>query len=256
MKAFTLIELLVVVSIIGLLASIVLVSLEGAEDQARITVGKQFSGSLKNALGADLVGEWTFDNDTTEDTSGWNNNGFINGGVTFDDGVIGRAARFNGSTGYIEIDDSNSLDITDEITIELWVKFIGAAPSPYDNVINKDTWWGPWSIILESNLRVKFSLSPDYSGARRGDGNKTIEAEKWHHIVLTGDTSYMEGFIDGELVLSMDQDISSIGTTDTPLYIGRQGTGGYYFEGYIDEVRIYNKSLSSAEIQQFYTQEN
>lgn len=243
LKAFTLIELLVVVSVIGLLASIVLVSLEGAEDQARISSGKQFSSSLKHVLGSELVGEWTFDNDTADDTSGQNNNGIINVGVEFVEGVIGRAASFNGSTGFIEISDSDSLDITDEITIELWVKSTGAGPSPYDDVINKDTWWGPWSIILESNFSVKFSLSSDYSGARRGDGNKKIEIGKWHHVVLTGNALYMKGFLDGELVLNKNQSISSIGTTDTSLYIGRQGTGGYYFEGLVDEVRIYAKTF-------------
>jgi prepilin-type N-terminal cleavage/methylation domain-containing protein len=56
-KAFTLIELLVVVSIIGLLSSIVLVSLKSSSNNARIAAGMQFSANIKNGLGDELKGE-------------------------------------------------------------------------------------------------------------------------------------------------------------------------------------------------------
>ena len=61
-KGFTLIEVLIVVSIIGLLSSIVLVGLDGAKDQAEIGKAQEFSHVVRVTMGADLVGEWRFDN--------------------------------------------------------------------------------------------------------------------------------------------------------------------------------------------------
>ena len=58
---FTLIELLVVIAIIGMLASIVLVSLRSSQDKARVARGLQFSQSVYHAIGVDATGIWRFD---------------------------------------------------------------------------------------------------------------------------------------------------------------------------------------------------
>ncbi|MDD2732203.1 MAG: type II secretion system protein, partial [Candidatus Pacebacteria bacterium] len=73
-KGFTLIELLVVIAILGLLASIILLSTRGVRERGIIAKGLQFSGSIKHALGADIVGEWNFE-DNCNDSTGNGNNG-------------------------------------------------------------------------------------------------------------------------------------------------------------------------------------
>ena len=82
-KSFTLIELLVVIAVIGLLTSIVMVSMKGTRGKAKITKGLQFSQSINHALGAHAVGIWDFnDHDTpgvANDRSGYANHGTITG---------------------------------------------------------------------------------------------------------------------------------------------------------------------------------
>ena len=141
--------------------------------------------------------------------------------------------------------------------IEMWVKPrvdlpAGCSPNAYQNIVNNYTWWGPWSIILECGMTIKFSASEDYpagSARRIDESTKEIRAGKWSHIVMSADRNRMRGFIDGRLVVERDDPVlNMIGTTSTAnitlpldtIYIGRQGTGGWNFDGEIDDLRVYN----------------
>src|SRR3989344_4913080 len=136
-KSFTLIELLVVIAIIGLLSSIVLVSMGGLQGKAKIVKTLQFSQSVSHALGAYAVGVWGFDEGegsgtTALDGSGYGNNGTIVGAVYTDETphkAIGRgsgkyALSFDGVDDSVSVPNSSSLNPTSQITIEAWVKLI------------------------------------------------------------------------------------------------------------------------------------
>ncbi len=95
-KGFTLIELLVVIAIIGLLASIVFVSLGGFQDDARVTASLQFSSNIDHGLGAYAVGKWPLNGDAN-DYSGYDRGGLPQGSYSWvDDGVEEQAVQFNG----------------------------------------------------------------------------------------------------------------------------------------------------------------
>ena len=117
-RSFTLIELLVVISILGLLSSLVLVSLQGAKDQADIAKAQEFSHTVRVTMATDLVGEWRFDNNTN-DSSGYDNNGTIVGDSGYVDGMFGQALEFDGND-HVDCGDNDGLINSQEMTIELW----------------------------------------------------------------------------------------------------------------------------------------
>jgi prepilin-type N-terminal cleavage/methylation domain-containing protein len=132
-KAFTLIELLVVIAIIGVLASIVLVNLSGAQEKARIAKTLQWTGTAHRSLGGSLVGHWNFNDPDNryKDISGRNNHGSCTSCPTAVEGVSGAgssALSFNGNN-FLRLPNINP---NNAITVSAWVK--SASNSGYSAV--------------------------------------------------------------------------------------------------------------------------
>lgn len=137
-----------VIAIIGLLASVVLASLNGAREKARIAAGREFSSIIKSALGDREIVEWNFDGNNLGDLSSNNRTGSVGAGsVTYDNtGMFGDALVLDGSS-YVTAQDNEVFGPTNAITIEMWIKPrvdlpAGCSPNIYQNIINNSTWWG------------------------------------------------------------------------------------------------------------------
>lgn len=259
-KSFTVMELLVVIAIMGLLAGIVLVSLKGVRERARIAKNLDFSHTLQHTLGAYAVGVWRFEEgsgDTLHDSSGYNNHGTINN-ADWEDSLpeLGKALKFYEDRGYVEVLDSGSLDITNEITIEAWI-FPNAWQGTGDQWVDKGAHSSKatgYGIMIYINHIMYFMLG---DGSSRHDLTTTDlpSTGKWHHIVGTYDGEEMKIFLDGEIHAQQSDSFKFKGVNSKNLMIG-QGTDRdqYRFNGLIDEVRIYNKALTLAQIQQHYAE--
>ncbi|MFA4957031.1 MAG: LamG-like jellyroll fold domain-containing protein [Candidatus Methanoperedens sp.] len=199
-----------------------------------------------------LVGEWHFDGDA-KDSSGNGNDGTIYG-ATFVDGKVGKALSFSGGE-YVKILHSNSLDITDKISIEAWIKPFDKQPNDYPTVLTKHIGITPGAQYqlglgkMESGYKIRFCAEPNLDVCQMG--NKVIEVNKWNHIVVTFDGNkvgyYLNGIIDKEFIMygPLHSYLADIG-------IGASSYNTWSFGGLIDEVRIYNRALTASEINELY----
>jgi len=174
------------------------------------------------------------------------NNGTIYGSTRVD-GKIGKALSFNGIDNYVNCGHNQSLNIKDEITVELWIKPTVIPQSFYPGIIGKI---GSYTLLfVEGGPQIEVWGKFNGSGSELFAANSGITAGNWFHIVWTykpGEwiiyvntvqkgSKNQSGQIDidvtGDFVIGKDRDIPD-----------------RFFNGIIDEVRIYNKALSVTEI--------
>ena len=211
--------------------------------------------NINNSPGGtnNLVGYWPFDGDL-KDKSGNGNDGTSVGTTGFAGGIINQALDLNGSQGYIEIPDSSSLDITNQITLEAWVY-----PRAWDNqhensILTKaaDNDWGVWNIHYKTQSKgFRFELG---GKGTVFETTPSTALNTWYHIVGVYDGIAMKLYVNG--VLSNSQPMTGpIKTNNAPLRIGKQfwwGSNYSYWDGLIDELKIYNRALSADEVQEHY----
>ncbi len=204
----------------------------------------------------DLVGYWDFNGtggNQVYDSSTYGNHGtLMNGTVWTGNGEL----SFDGTDDYVSVPDSTSLDITNEITISVWVYMTQYSTNwpklvikPYDTA---DT--DPWELfdldLGHFGTYPRFILTDGIPGGNDitvSNSNYALTLGQWHNIVGTYDGTTSSLYVDGELIAS-GSGVINIGTNDMPLNIGgRMGIHG--FKGLIDEVRIYNRAITLPEIE-------
>jgi hypothetical protein len=214
-----------------------------------------YKGSIGRFFQGDptLVGYWQLDGNSL-DNSGNGNNG-TNNGATPAPGKFGQAMYFNGTSNYVSVPNSSSLSVTTAITIAAWIK-------PYNFTTESCVlakWYqngSNWSYVLygKGTANAGFRLyngSSNFVQLTGWTDNPIIE--KWNFIVATWDNSsgIARVFVNNKLVGTQTGAFSTILTTANPVWIGNDGYNSY-FAGSIDEVAVFSRALSLAEISQYY----
>ena len=230
----------------------VLLRASGKESVGSISDEEEYSYQeiMKN-LGA--ISWWRFEDNAKDELEV--NSGSING-AQFSEGKFGKAAQFDGVDDYIEVMDSDSLNIVgDEITIMVWANQFGFGGDIDKVLISKDDETHPssggYSLIYGWGPDLRFRAHIE--GIHKGVLSSIAPVRnQWYHTAGTYDGSTMKIFVDGENV--GEKVVSGqIGTTAESLKIGGSPVGQKYpFEGLLDEAIIFNRVLSEEEIRNIY----
>ena len=197
-----------------------------------------------------LVAAYSFDEGTgttVTDGSGNGNDGTINGATWTSAGQSGNALSFSGTRSRVTIPDSASLDLTTGMTLEAWVN-----PSTVDSAWRDVIYKGDDNYYLEATS--SHNAAPGGGGTFNGtDGAATfgtapLAANTWTHLAVTYDGAMVRLYVNGVQVASGAQ-TGDILTSANALQIGGDSFYGQYFQGMIDEVRVYSVALTAAQIQ-------
>jgi prepilin-type N-terminal cleavage/methylation domain-containing protein len=263
-KGFTLIELLITIGVMGVLATGVIVVIDPAAkiNAANVAKAETFSASMQNNLGFDLIGEWTFNDGTAKDISGYGNDGVVSGATLTTDrkGQANKAFYFNGTSSYIDVGDVLTyLTSTSPFSVEAWIKTTG---NNYGVIVSSQMTGGSGKgIQLGLNNLANNTLLFRIQGVARLQviGTGQVNTGKWVHVAATYDGSktaagmriYVNGTPGQTISSNLDPDDM---TTTSPTYIGVRNQTENPFPGSIDDVRIYKNSLLSSQIRQLYAQ--
>jgi hypothetical protein len=183
---------------------------------------------------------------TTTDGSGLGNTGTITAGTWSTAGRFGKALSFNGTSSLVTVNDVAALRLTTAMTLEAWVRPTTSA-----------SW--RCALLKETSGGLAYGLyASDGSGRPSGyvrvgseidaTAPSAITLNTWTHLAATYDGTTLRLFVNGTQVATRAL-TGSIASSTQPLRIGGNQVWGEYFSGLIDEVRVYNRALSAAEIQ-------
>lgn len=214
-----------------------------------------------------LLGQWTFNEGTGEivaDSSGNGNNGKIANamrGVAWVEGRNGKALQFTGGdpkernqAGCVIIPNlTNKYDFSKAITIEAWIKLTNIQrESTYEIVSNTESDRGKGFRLRISWGSLAFGSGEGGEGKTWGAGSSPskvrIEVDTWYHVAGVFDGSLFRVYLDGNEV-GVSPESHPLTKGQNNVYIGAYCGGyAYGFNGVIDDVKIYDCTLTPEQI--------
>lgn len=209
-----------------------------AVDNVNVTVQKGLANSNN------LVGEWKLDNDASDNSGNSINGTLMNAPVFAADHKEGTGAlSFNGTNQYVDIKPTSLFPTgTAPRTLSLWAKANDVTTGVY-------RWAASFGSAGVSGAMFIGQNGTTLDGGGYGSDITVANFWKvnvWHHLCLTYDGTTAKLYADGTLLTSAAKTWSLVLANAS---IGRQVNGGEYWNGSVDDVRIYNKALSASEVQ-------
>jgi len=156
-------------------------------------------------------------------------------------------SQFNGTNQYIAIADNAKLDITNELTIAIWVRPRAYPGSDLMTILSKDT---NYEFHLTPAGKIYWWWHDEDGVTRTLTSNTSVPLNQWTHVAITYKNGAQRIYINGTADTSTGSFTKKLATNNLALEIGRDNAANRYFNGDLDEVRIYAQAQNQTKIQE------
>jgi hypothetical protein len=185
---------------------------------------------------------------TTADVSGNNNYGVLSVGVSWTAGKFGAGVSFNGTSGDVVVNDSATLDLSGSYTLTAWIKPDTLAGFQTILIKEVSASCGYWLQTVGAQISSGFNSGSGCIDHQTSTANLLVGS--WYHVaaVLDRDAQTFKIYVNGVEHLSEFEPGGPVPNSES-LVFGRTHAGERW-DGVLDDVRIYNRALTTSEIQQ------
>lgn len=211
-----------------------------------------------------LTARWSFDNCTAEDSSGNNKHGTISGTLSCIEGVNQKGFSFDGAS---FIRTSLSQTSVSNYSVSAWIKIPAGTPNGSKIIIQNRGPVGQAGASLTfgigQNNELFYGLDSDYIGVGVVQVKQNLTDGNWHHVVgtwagISGEpvsSAQFTIYVDGVKIRTssygssaLSSPLTGVGTT----LIGYHEAWNVFYNGGLDDVRVYSKTLTSGEVSNIY----
>ena len=232
-----------------------------------VSTGTQVISFPGDGIVRGLIGFWQFDEATgtiANDSSGNGKLGNMYDGTVAKDlkvspgCITGSCAMFNGDVYHVDVGTSSAFGISTGVSIVAWARYDGALvagkfPRIFSNLTGSN--YNGMELVLHDTTSNKlyFQIGKDNT-LRTLFADTALATSTWYHVAATYDGSTGKLFINSAQQANIIGGSDVIGASPLNFWIGGwPGLTGHNWNGSIDEVRIYNRAISEAEVQSIYT---
>ena len=216
-----------------------------------------------NPTASGLISYWPYNNNAN-DVSGNNNNGTLSGAIFIADrhDNSDSACDFNGTTGMMQTTTDYNTDFT-ALSVSLWFKTDSTSGGGmFGHALTQD------GNTVDGDKRIYISDAGEvFTGINNGgihiiNTSGAYNDGDWHHLAALYTSAKMELYIDNTSA-ALDESGYGLGETARYWLIGYENFGGgdwasapanYYFDGALDDIRVYDRALSTSEIAELYNE--